>query len=153
MKKYIIGLSAALLLLSGCSDNKKVEIDPVTAVEQMREEITFTDQFAPLDSENANRVYGVDADLVEDSTAMVGSGATAESIAMFKAVDEKSAQEIEKQLGVFIDGYIEGYSDYKPEEVPKLESAIIERKDVYVVLCISADNDAAKSIVSDTLNG
>lgn len=153
MKKYIIGLSAALLLLSGCSDNKKVEIDPVAAVEQMSEEIAFTDQFAPLDSENANRVYGVDADLVEDSTAMVGSGATAESIAMFKAVDEKSAQEIEKQLGVFIDGYIEGYSDYKPEEVPKLESAIIERKDVYVVLCISADNDAAKSIVSDTLNG
>ena len=152
MKKYIIGLSAALLLFSGCSNNK-VELDPSTAVEKMSEEITFTDQFAPLDSENANRVYGVDADLVEDSTAMVGSGATAESIAMFKAVDAKSAQDIEKQLEVFIDGYIEGYSDYKPEEVPKLESAIIERKDVYVVLCISADNDAAKSIVSDTLNG
>ncbi|HIV62400.1 MAG TPA: DUF4358 domain-containing protein [Candidatus Butyricicoccus avistercoris] len=152
MKKYIIGLSAALLLFSGCSNNK-VELDPSTAVEKMSEEITFTDQFAPLDSENANRVYGVDADLVEDSTAMVGSGATAESIAMFKAVDAKSAQDIEKQLEVFIDGYIEGYSDYKPEEVPKLESAIIERKDVYVVLCISADNDAAKKVVSDTLNG
>ncbi len=152
MKKYIIGLSAALLLFSGCSSNK-LEIDPTTAVEQMSEDITFTDQFAPLDSENANRVYGVDADLVEDSTAMVGSGATAESIAMFKAVDAKSAQEIEEQLGVFIDGYIEGYSDYKPEEVPKLESAIIERKDVYVVLCISADNDAAKSVISDILNG
>lgn len=152
MKKYIIGLSAALLLFSGCSNNK-VELDPSTAVEKMSEEITFTDQFAPLDSENANRVYGVDADLVEDSTAMVGSGATAESIAMFKAVDAKSAQDIEKQLEVFIDGYIEGYSDYKPEEVPKLESAIIERKDVYVVLCISADNDAAKTVVSDTLNG
>lgn len=152
MKKYIIGLSAVLLLFSGCSSNK-LEIDPTTAVEQMSEDITFTDQFAPLDSENANRVYGVDADLVEDSTAMVGSGATAESIAMFKAVDAKSAQEIEEQLGVFIDGYIEGYSDYKPEEVPKLESAIIERKDVYVVLCISADNDAAKSVISDILNG
>ena len=152
MKKYIIGLSAALLLFSGCSNNK-VELDPSTAVDKMSEEITFTDQFAPLDSENANRVYGVDADLVEDSTAMVGSGATAESIAMFKAVDAKSAQDIEKQLEVFIDGYIEGYSDYKPEEVPKLESAIIERKDVYVVLCISADNDAAKKVVSDTLNG
>ncbi len=152
MKKYIIGLSAALILFSGCSNNK-VELDPASAVEKMSEEITFTDQFAPLDSENANRVYGVDADLVEDSTAMVGSGATAESIAMFKAVDAKSAQDIEKQLEVFIDGYIEGYSDYKPEEVPKLESAIIERKDVYVVLCISADNDAAKTVVSDTLNG
>lgn len=152
MKKYIIGLSAALLLFSGCSNNK-VELDPSTAVEKMSEEITFTDQFAPLDSENANRVYGVDADLVEDSTAMVGSGATAESIAMFKAVDAKSAQDIEKQLEFFIDGYIDGYSDYKPEEVPKLESAIIERKDVYVVLCISADNDAAKTVVSDTLNG
>ena len=141
-----------MILFSGCSNNK-VELDPASAVEKMSEEITFTDQFAPLDSENANRVYGVDADLVEDSTAMVGSGATAESIAMFKAVDAKSAQDIEKQLEVFIDGYIEGYSDYKPEEVPKLESAIIERKDVYVVLCISADNDAAKTVVSDTLNG
>ncbi len=151
MKKYIVGLSAALLLLSGCGN--QTEIDTATAVEQMSKDITFTDQFASIDSENANRVYGVDEDLVEDSIAMVGSGATAESIAMWKAVDAKSAQEIEKQLEVFVDGYIEGYSDYKPEEVPKLESAIIERKDVYVVLCISADNDSAKTVVSETLNG
>ena len=33
MKKYIVGLSAALLLLSGCGN--QTEIDTATAVEQM----------------------------------------------------------------------------------------------------------------------
>lgn len=156
MKRFIckaVGVSMAFLLLTGCGGSKSLNIDPTTAVEQMSKEITFTDQFAAINSESANKVYGVDSDLVESCSALAGSGATAESIAMWKAVDEKSAQKIEEQLHIFVEGYIEGYSEYKPEEVPKLKSAIIETKGVYVVLCISADNESAKTVVDDTLKG
>lgn len=142
--------AAAVLCLTACG--AQAQIDPAEAVGQMKEEIAFTDQFETLDKDGACRVYGVDESLVEDSAALAGSGATAESLSVWKANDADSAKQVEEQLGVFVDGYIEGYSDYKPEEVPKLESAILSREGVYVVLCISADNAAAEPVVEQVLH-
>ena len=81
-----------------------------------------------------------------------GSGATAESLAVFEASDADAAQRIVDTLQTFTDSWIKGYSDYKPEEVPKLESALLEQDGVYVVFCVTADNAAAKTAVQDLLN-
>ena len=71
---------------------------------------------------------------------------------MFEAVDAAAAGEIAAQLQAFTDSWIAGYSDYKPEEVPKLESAVLEQDGVYVVFCVTADNTAAKSAVRSLLH-
>ncbi|WP_164706672.1 DUF4358 domain-containing protein [Intestinibacillus sp. Marseille-P6563] len=141
---------AASLLLTACGSELKIV--PADTIASMKDQITFTDQFETLDKEGACRVYGVDEELVEDSAALAGSGATAESLSVWQAVDASSAEKVEEQLQVFVDGYIEGYSDYKPEEVPKLESAIMSREGQYVILCISADNAAAEDVVNKTLH-
>ena len=73
-------------------------------------------------------------------------------MAVFEAVDADAAGSIAGALQSFTDGWIDGYSDYKPEEVPKLESAVLEQNGVYVVFCVSADNTAAKTAVQDLLN-
>ncbi|MDR3765647.1 MAG: DUF4358 domain-containing protein [Butyricicoccus sp.] len=140
----------ASVLLTACGS--KLNIVPADAIQEMKEQIAFTDQFETLDREGACRVYGVDEELVDDSAALAGSGATAESLSVWKAVDAKSAEQVEEELQVFVDGYIEGYSDYKPEEVPKLESAIMSREGQYVILCISADNAAAETVVDQVLH-
>lgn len=141
---------AAALLLSACGS--AAEIDPAKALADMQQQITFTDQFEQLDMSGACRVYGVDTELVKDSAALAGSGATAESLSVWEADDADAAKQVEQQLQTFVDGYIEGYSDYKPEEVPKLESAILSRQGAYVILCVSADNAAAESVVDKTLH-
>lgn len=141
---------AAALLLSACGS--AAEIDPAAALTEMQEQIEFTDQFEQLDTSGACRVYGVDEELVESGAALAGSGATAESLSIWQADDADAAKQVEQQLQTFVDGYIEGYSEYKPEEVPKLESAILSREGAYVILCISADNSAAASVVSKTLH-
>lgn len=155
MKKLFIqitGLSMTFLMISGCGSST-INIDTSTAVQTMTEKITFTDKFVNVDSESINRIYGVDESLVKSCAGMSGSGSTAECIAMWEANDESSAQDIEKQLNDFLNSYKEGYAEYKPEEVPKLESAILQKNGVYVVLCISADNETAKTVVNDVLKG
>ena len=127
-------------------------MEPADALAQLKDEITFTDQMTDMDSESTCRFYDVDTGLVNDSSAYVGSGATAESMAVFEAVDADAAGSIADALRTFTDGWIDGYSDYKPEEVPKLESAVLEQNGVYVVFCVSADNTAAKTAVQDLLN-
>ena len=127
-------------------------MEPADALAQLKDEITFTDQMTDMDSESTCRFYDVDTGLVNDSSAYVGSGATAESMAVFEAVDADAAGSIADALQTFTDGWIDGYSDYKPEEVPKLESAVLEQNGVYVVFCVSADNTTAKTAVQDLLN-
>ena len=144
------GAAALCVVAAGCS--KQLTLEPADALAQLKDEITFTDQMTDMDSESTCRFYDVDTGLVNDSSAYVGSGATAESMAVFEAVDADAASSIADALQTFTDGWIAGYSDYKPEEVPKLESAVLEQNGVYVVFCVSADNTTAKTAVQDLLN-
>ena len=144
------GAAALCVVAAGCS--KQLTLEPADALAQLKDEITFTDQMTDMDSESTCRFYDVDTGLVNDSSAYVGSGATAESMAVFEAVDADAAGSIADALRTFTDGWIDGYSDYKPEEVPKLESAVLEQNGVYVVFCVSADNTTAKTAVQDLLN-
>lgn len=152
IRRYAAALAAVFCVMaSGCS-KQQTALDPTDALNQLKASTTFTDQMTDMDSAGACRFYDVQTDLVQDSAAYVGSGATAESMAVFEATDTGAAESIVDTLQTFTDSWIEGYSDYKPEEVPKLKSAVLEQDGVYVVFCVTADNTAAKTAVQDLLN-
>ena len=145
-----VGGAAIWILATGCG--AQASIDPEQALTQLKEELTFTDQMTDMDSAGTCRFYDVQTDWVENSVSYVGSGATAESVAVFEATDADAAASIAEELQAFTDSWITGYSDYKPEEVPKLESAVLEQSGVYVVFCVTADNTAAKTAVHELLH-
>ena len=152
MVKRVAAAGAAALCVAAAGCSTQLTLEPADALAQLKEEITFADQMTDMDSEGACRFYDVDTGLVNDSSAYVGSGATAESMAVFEAVDADAADSIADALQTFTDGWIDGYSDYKPEEVPKLVSGVLAQKGVYVVFCESAVNTEAKTAVQDLLN-
>ena len=116
MKRCAAALAAALCMtVAGCG-KQQAEINPADAVQQLKDSMSFTDQMIDMDSAGACRFYDVDTELVQDSAAYVGSGATAESLAVFEATDADAAQSIADALQTFTDSWIKGYSDYKPEE-------------------------------------
>ena len=41
----------------------------------------------------------------------------------------------------------EQYEDYRPEEMPKLEAAAVQRRDTQVVLVVAPDQSAARQAV------
>lgn len=152
MKQCAAVLAVALCMAAAGCGKQPMDITPADAVQQLKENVSFTDQMTEMDSAGTCRFYDVDTELVQDSAAYVGSGATAESLAVFEATDADAAQSIADALQTFTDSWIKGYSDYKPKEVPKLESAVLEQDGVYVVFCVTADNAAAKTTVQDLLN-
>lgn len=152
MKRCAAALAAALCVTAAGCGKQQAAINPADALNTLKESTTFTDQMTDMDSAGTCRFYDVSTDLVQDSAAYVGSGATAESMAVFEATDNSAAESIADALQTFTDNWIKSYSDYKPEEVPKLESAVLEQDGVYVVFCVTADNAAAKTAVQDLLN-
>ena len=149
--KRLLCAAAALAMLTGCGGTKTALV-PQDAVASLQSQLAFTDEMTEKDKDGACTFYDVDAALVADAAALVGSGATAESLSVWQAADADAAKQIVGALETFQTGWIDGYSDYKPEEVPKLESAVLEQRGDTVVFCVTADNDGAADAVKQLLD-
>ena len=79
----------------------------------------------------------------------VGTGATAEEVAVIEGTDESGVEAIKKQVDERLAGQLEDYGDYKPAEVPKLENPMLETRGNFVILCVSGDNGTAEAIVEE----
>ena len=79
------------------------------------------------------------------------SGATAEEIVVLVCADADSAAKAKTAFEQRVEEQTENFTDYVPEEVPKLKDAVIITEDVYAVLSVSGDASKAKSIIESAL--
>lgn len=152
MKKTLAGLMALITIITalvscGGGDDKNFAMDGAAVAKALLDGIKFDDALAEVPHAAATAVYGVDSGI--NVTAYMGSGATAEQIAVFEAADDEAAKALTSAMEAYIDRQIESYKGYVPSEVPRLEDAIIRGKGKYVILCVTGDTETAEKIISD----
>ena len=146
-------LLLSLLLLAGCSGSSgnsgnTAEWDLADLSNRLSTEITYTDTLSEMDDSLMDYLYpDIDSADVSEKIIYISSGSTAEEIAAFQAVDEKAAERIEEGLKKRIEQQTESFTDYVPEEVKRLEDAVLVRNGSYVILSVSGDPDKAKDIL------
>lgn len=113
----------------------------------LKDELPYTDTLTAVDIETAKMFLNLADVEVEESYIYESSGATAEEIVVLKCKDKDSASNAMKALEQRISEQTENFTDYVPEEVPKLNSAVVAVKDVYAVLSVSNDSTKAKELV------
>lgn len=116
----------------------------------LNSDVEHGETLTELDGAGLGRVYRIDASDVEAAAGYTGSGATVDQISVWKATDEAAADRIWDTLRDFLDAQIENYSSYMPDEVPKLEDAVLQRSGEYIALCVSEDPEAAREIISES---
>lgn len=142
--KVIAGtLFFSMILLVGCQSIKS-DIDINDLMNNIKSEVKFEDDLAELDRETIGGRYQID----ESITAIVqaGSGATAEEIAIFRAPDKARTKKLEKLIKNYIAETKKSFEHYIPEEVKRLDDAVMMVKENYVILVVSADAEAQKKI-------
>lgn len=139
-----------VLVLAACSTSG-TSVDVNGLASQLVGQVTFDEELTELDDGAVERVYRLEPALVQAADMYIGSGATVDEVSVWEAKDEQSAQQIEAALQERLDTAAADYADYKPEEVPKLEKAVLERSGKYVVLCVTADADTARGIIEEAL--
>ena len=82
-----------------------------------------------------------------DAIMYMGSGSTAEEVAVFTAPDEETARTTEENVQSFLDDQSDSFEKYIPEETKRISNAVLEKKGKYVVLCVCGDSDKAKEII------
>lgn len=152
MKKGKI-LSVVILMtvigaFTGCADKKNENIDVVSLANQLKDGITFQDEMSELDDELFSMVYFIEESDIVNKKIYLSSGATAEEIAVIEGKDSESADRIEEGLNQRIEDEKANFESYIPEEMKKLEEAVLVKRGNCVILCISDDNKKALEIIN-----
>ena len=148
MKKWLAGilLAAVMLLAAGCGSSEQVTADVTAMADGLKNTITFQDELTVLDSAKLTMMYPtLNPEDVTSSRVYVSSNATAEEIAAFEAKDADAAGRIREAVEKRLENQREGFADYAPAEMPKLNDPVLVVKGRYVVLCVSDDNGKAEA--------
>lgn len=127
-------------VLYGCGEGKADLPDTAALASALIERQPFSEELQPVDSEIALVSYGLDKDDIAQCTVYKGTGATAEEAAVFQAANEDYASRVRTALEAYVEAQKKSFGNYIPKEVPKLEQAVIARRDNTIVLCVPADS-------------
>lgn len=108
----------------------------------------YTEELMPLTEEVAlNRLYDLDAEQIEESAFYTNSQATAEEIAVIKVKSADYVDAVKESFNTRIEDQKAACADYLPDEMPKLESAVVYNNGCYVVLCVSGDSAKVNTVI------
>lgn len=151
MMKHLIALVLAgvLLLLSACgapTGTEDMEIDMEALAGKLLESELFEETLNKVDDGITEILYNIDG----ASTALVyvGTGAVADELALFEFSNDAGAQSAISLAEARIAAQKDSFATYIPEEVPKLDHAVIETYGRYLIVCVS-DGEGASEIISE----
>ena len=152
MKKIFLPILCLALLLSLCAcggQEAKKELDPSALAEDLLKANVFSAGLDELPSSKAASFYELNGDEVAEALLYHAAGTSKEQIVILKATDEGAAGNMAASLKNLVSRWIEADRDYAPQEVPKLEKAVLRQSGVWVVLVIADDPDAAARLVGE----
>ena len=143
----ILMCAVFLFMFAGCSQNEESkEIDINKLASDLISQVEFKDNLTQLDDNMIAKLYGID--YAQEAIVYVSNGATAEEIALFKLKDSSDAQKAYDAVNKRLDYQKNSFELYIPEEMIKLDSAVVAICGNYVIFCVS-DGDTAKNIIEE----
>ena len=150
--KQLVSAALALALaltLTACGEAKEAAYE-TSAVQAMADAGAFSEELEELDADTAFALYGLAVcglcrEELTVCAVLRSAGATCEEGAVLIFSGEKQAAEAKKALDSYISAQISANEAYRPAEIPKLESALVEQRDNSVLLVVAADLEAAQS--------
>lgn len=141
MKKFLSVLCAAILciVLAACGGKEAAPFDPENDAKALMDTSgVFSGALTEIDQATACALYGIDESTVTAS-AVYGSTTSAEELAIFTFSDETAAQAAGELLGYRVEDRKDELENYLPDELPKLDKAVVEVRKNSALLVIAAD--------------
>ncbi len=148
MKKILFSLVLlCLLTLSACGGGEEPFDVEDTSRALLEGDGVFSEELIPLERAVYVPFLGVDDEGLTDGAVYVSSGSTAEELAVLEFDSEDAARVAEGQMGDHLGVQKESNVDYRPQEMPKLDKAVIRRRKNTVLFLVAADYAAAEKVI------
>lgn len=138
-------LAAVVILAAACGKTADKQIDAKGLAASLAQEVSYKDTLEELTAEQISIYFEVEEGVT--ATVYMGSGSTAEEVAVFEAKDEETAKRQLASVETYLEEQAESFRDYIPEEVKRIDDAVVKQQGNYVVLCVSDDSAKAEEII------
>lgn len=142
------------LLLTACGGGSSAQqpYDPAAVSQALLDSDAFSEPLDEMDADIAcGALYRIDAQSVTGCAVYTSLTAGAEELAVLTLSDEEAAKTALSALEQRVADQKEALRSYQPEEVAKLDQAIVKQQGNSVLLVVAADQKAAQAVL-DTLN-
>ena len=149
MKKLLAILLSVSMLFVACGKSDKQK-ESITELDALTKEIAsldaFDDKISPLEKDSAILVFGLDEEDIKDISCYMNTSATPEMIVAIAVNGD--IDDVKADLEEYFESERDSFADYVPEEVVKVQNAILEQKDGNIIVaCISRDSEQVKNIL------
>lgn len=142
---YDVSINVADSEASEAQEEKSVDAEAIA--KSLLNDLSYDDTLTEVDIETAKMFLNIADAEIEEFYAYESSGATAEEIVVAKCKDSDNAAKVKTAFEQRVEEQTENFTDYVPEEVPKLNDAVIISSKEYAVLSVSKDSSKAKDII------
>ena len=146
MKKLAVFALCTLMILSltACgSKSEAKELDLDAFAKQVIDSVEYDDDMVQLNEQIASEYYGLSFDGLEQWVAYGSGTAATTNELMLMRLKEAVQKRIEDQTS--------NYEGYRPDELFRLENAVVEVRGSYLLFSISPDNDTVTKLFEDAL--
>lgn len=145
---FLLLLGILLGSLVSCGgDTEEKEFVSEELPKQLEEAGAFSEKLEELEEEILLQLFEMDEEKVSACAGFASTGLTAEEVAVFEMTDEQAAKDGEALLKAHWEYQKESNVDYRPQEMPKLEKAVIERRGKTLLFLVAADYEAAGTVL------
>ena len=152
MKKLLCPLLSLTLLLSLAACGGKPEEEPApfspTDAAALLSSGAFSETLEAIDADVACALYGIDETTLTDAAVYGSTGTTAEELAILTLTDEEAAQAALTALGYRVEDRTAAMENYLPNEVPKLQNAVLEQRGNTVLLVVASDYSPVENFIN-----
>ena len=155
MRRIFAAVLAAicLLSLSACGGKKADAPWKTSAVQTVEKADAFSEELEELDGDTAFLLYaladqGLSREDLTDCAVLRSAGATCEECAVLIFSGPEQAAKAETAMKDYVQSQIEENRDYRPDDIPKLENAVLSLRENTLLLIVAADTKAAEAALS-----
>lgn len=150
IKISMLGLVACMMLFCGCGQQKETQVDYAGAIQTIMESTAITDSLDELDTDTAWALYGfadagLDREQLTNSVIYRSAGGSCEELAYLEFDSAEAAKTAQEALKTYLQNQIEENQDYRPQEIPKLEGAVLQQSDAQVFLAVTTDSEQVEA--------
>lgn len=111
----------------------------------------FSETLEPLEEPVALAQYGLEEKEGVAVSAYHSTGATAEEVAVIRFGSREEAVDYQDWADSYLDAQRKTNRDYRPQEMPKLEKAVAERRGETFLILVCADYEAAQGCLEGSV--
>lgn len=145
----ILLVAASLLSLAACGKGEDepaaAKVDPQAAFMALVTQVTYDTEIKDVGDSGAMYFPGLPAGSKVQMYA--GSGYFADMVALITGIEDQDA--VLKSVKDYLSAQRVQFQSYIPEEVPKIDKAIIWQQNDALILCVTADYKKAQSVLDN----